>query len=59
MPDAKPRCVKGARLCEIRIAPVTHRLMHSNECPDRPNEPISLQEYSTGQSWPPPGVKRR
>jgi len=57
MTDDKPICEYGHRLCEVRIAPGPsgRRLRHSHDCPDRPGEPISMQEYAQGRTWPPRG----
>ena len=57
MTDDKPRCVYGARLCEIRIAPGPSgmRLRHSMTCPTNPGEPIDFREYrAAGRRNPTP-----
>jgi hypothetical protein len=54
-------CEYGRRLCEVRMVPKPsgRRLVHGDECPDRPGEVISTREYAQGRTWPPRGMVRR
>lgn len=56
MPD-KPTCELGRRLCEPRILykPGGRALCHGLECPDKPGDRISAQDYAKGRTWPPRG----